>query len=197
MRHTIDLSLARRQHEKYCRILSELGLEIIHLPRDDLHPDSCFVEDNAVTYRGKALICRMAKKSRRGEEKAVLEVLKEYMPVKRAISPATIEGGDVLHLEDHLICRVTQRTNEEGVNQLRKWFGVEAKTILDKSIVHPKSYISYLGNEVIISTRKYADHPVLEGFRVLVVPEDEAYAANALAIDEVVLMLRDFQNPKR
>ncbi|RLG51262.1 MAG: hypothetical protein DRO00_07460 [Thermoproteota archaeon] len=73
MRHTIDLSLARRQHEKYCRILSELGLEIIHLPRDDLHPDSCFVEDNAVIYGGKALICRTAKKSRRGEEEAVLE----------------------------------------------------------------------------------------------------------------------------
>ncbi len=119
------------------------------------------------------------------------------MPVKRAISPATIEGGDVLHLEDHLICGVTQRTNEEGVNQLRKWFEVEVKTVLDKSIVHLKSYISYLGNGVIISTRKYANHPVLEGFRVLVVPEDEAYAANALAIDEFVLMVRGFPKSEK
>src|SRR4030042_5158679 len=65
-RHTIDLALAREQHAAYCRTLGELGIDVIRLPTDDSHPDSCFVEDNAVIHSGRALICRMARKKKRG-----------------------------------------------------------------------------------------------------------------------------------
>jgi len=63
--HTVDLTKARAQHARYCEVLSELGLEVIRVPRDDHHADACFVEDNAVVFGGKALICRMAKESSR------------------------------------------------------------------------------------------------------------------------------------
>ena len=197
LRHTIDVSLARRQHAEYCRILSELGLEVIHLPRDDDHPDSCFVEDNAVIHGRRALICRMAKESRRGEEVAVEEALREYMPVKRAVPPATIEGGDVIHLPDHLISGVTQRTNREGIAQMEAWFNVKVETIADPRIVHLKSYVTYLGRGMMIATRTYADHPALRAFNVLVVPDDESYAANTLAIGDTVLMPRGYPKLQR
>jgi len=188
LRHTINVERARRQHAKYCRVLEELGLEIIRLPRDDEHPDSCFVEDNAVVHGGRALICRMAKPSRRGEETAVEEVLRQYMPVKRAEPPATIEGGDVIHLPDKLISGLTERTNAEGVAQMREWLNVPVETIEDQGIVHLKSYITYLGRGVMITTRKYADHPVLKPFERLIVPDEEWYAANTLSLGDVVLM---------
>lgn len=188
LRHTVDVSLARRQHAEYCRTLSELGLEVIHLPVDDDHPDSCFVEDDAVIHGGKALICRMAKDSRRGEEDAVETFLRDYMPIRRAVPPATVEGGDVIHLPDRLISGVTERTNLEGVAQMGLWLGVEVDTIVDPGIVHLKSYVTYLGGEMMIATRAYADHPALEEFKVLIVPEEEAYAANTLAIGDTVLM---------
>lgn len=188
LRHMIDLKLAREQHRKYCRALSELGLEVIHLPRDDLLPDSCFVEDNAVIHGDRALICRMARESRRGEEEAVEEFLKGYLRVKRATPPATVEGGDVIHLEDRLISGVTERTNVEGVDQMREWLEVRVDTIIDPKIVHLKSYVTYLGEGMMIATRSYARHPVLEGLRVLTVPDEEAYAANTLTIGETVLM---------
>jgi len=95
---TLNIVKVREQHARYCEILEEIGLEVIRVPRDNDHPDSCFVEDNAVVYNRKALICRMAKQSRRGEELGIESVLKQYMPVKRAIAPATVEGGDVVHL---------------------------------------------------------------------------------------------------
>jgi len=188
LRHTVDVSRARAQHVLYCEALLELGLEVIRVPRDDLHPDSCFVEDNAVVHGGKALICRMARESRRGEEVEVEAALREYMTVKRAVAPATIEGGDVIHLQDRLISGVTQRTNLEGVAQLREWLGVPVDTIEDPGIVHIKSYVTYLGRGTMIATGKYASHPALEGFRVLVVPEGEEYAADTLAIGNTVVM---------
>ena len=188
LRHTIDVRRARAQHTEYCKTLSELGLKVITIHRDDEHPDSCFVEDNAVIHGGKALISRMAKESRRGEEEAIEEVLREYMEVKRAVAPAIVEGGDVIHLPDHLISGVTQRTNPEGVAQMEAWLGITVDTIIDPSIVHLKSYVTYLSNDTMITTRAYANHPALKGFTVLIVPDDEWYAANTLAIEDTVLM---------
>ena len=188
LHHTVDTAKARAQHAKYCETLTEVGLEVIHTPRDNVHPDSCFIEDNAVVHGGRALICRMAKESRRGEQPGVEAVLKEYMPVKWAKAPATIEGGDVVHLPDRLISGVTQRTNMEGVAQMRDWLRVKVDTIVDPSIVHLKSYLTSLGRGNVIVTMKYADHPTLKGLETLIVPKGEEYAADTLTVGDNVLI---------
>ena len=82
LHHTVSLKKAREQHTDYCNTLKELGLELIHVEQDNDHPDSCFVEDNAVVENGKALIGRMAKESRRGEQFGIAAVLQELMPIK-------------------------------------------------------------------------------------------------------------------
>ena len=187
-RHTIDLSLAREQHARYCRALSDLGLEVITLPPDEAHPDGCFVEDTAVVHGRKALICRAGAQSRRGEEDAVEAVLREYLRVKRAEAPATVEGGDVVHLEDRLVSGVSQRTNAEGVRQMSDWLEVPVDTIVDGSIMHLKSYLTYLGRGCVIVNRRYASHPALESLETIVVPDGEEYAADTLMIDDTVMM---------
>lgn len=188
LKNTISYSKALNQHSNYCQALESLNLEIIHLPSDNKYPDSCFVEDNAVIHDKKALIARMGAKSRRGEETAIKKVLQEYMETFQAVPPATIEGGDVIHLPDHLICGVTQRTNTDGVNQIKKWLGVPVDTCVDPNIIHLKSYVTYLVKNIMITTRGYANHPVVKKFTPLIVPETEGYAANTLTIDDTVLI---------
>jgi len=187
-RHSLDLRFARRQHSAYCNVLSELGIEVIILPKDEAHPDSCFVEDTAVVRGGRAFITRLAKESRRGEEEDVLETLKQYKSVKTATQPATIEGGDVIHLRDRLISGITKRTNRDGVSQMTAWLDVESDILEDKSIIHLKSHVTYIGREVILVTESFSDHEVLQDFVKVVVPFEERYAANALAIGETVLI---------
>lgn len=164
--------------------MREFGLEVIPLPRDDGNPDSCFIENTAVIHNGRTLICRMEEDSRRGEEEVVMEFLKDYMLVKKAEAPATVEGGDVIHLPSRLIGGVTERTNIGGVKQMREWLNVDV--IEAPKIVHLKSHVTYLGRGMAVSTRGYAKH-TLEGLEVIVVPEEE-YSANTLAIADVVLM---------
>lgn len=188
LRHTVSTLKARKQHAKYCETLNELGLEVIHVPRDDDYPDSCFIEDNAVVHGGRAFICRMAKEARRGEQPAVEAVLKEFMPVKWAEEPATVEGGDVIHLTDRLISGVTQRTNLAGVVQLRDWLRVRVDTIVDPKITHIKSYLTSLGKERVIVTTKYSQHSALAGLKTLIVPKGEEYAADTLTIGNTVLI---------
>jgi dimethylargininase len=195
--HTVDLEKAREQHQKYCETLEELSLEVIHVRRDDEHPDSCFVEDNAVVENGKALICRMAKESRRGEQPDVADVLDDYMPVKWATAPATIEGGDVVHTEDRLICGITERTNLEGVHQMKTWLDFPVATVFDPSIMHLKSYITYLGERIMIAIDKYAAHPALEGYNILTPPKTEEYAADTLAIGKTVLMAEGYPDSQK
>jgi dimethylargininase len=73
---------------------------------------------------------------------------------------------------------------------MREWLDVKVDTVEDPSIVHLKSYVTYLGRDFVISTKRYSKHPTLKGFTVLVVPEDEGYAADTLTIGDTVLMAR-------
>jgi dimethylargininase len=197
LHHTVKVEKAREQHAVYCRTLGELGLDVVRVPRDDVHPDSCFVEDNAVVHGGRALICRMAKPSRRGEEVGVAAVLEEYMPVRRAKAPATVEGGDVVHLEDRLISGVTDRTNPEGVAQMQEWLDVRVDTVFDPGIMHLKSYVTYLGRGIMMATERYAGHPALEGFSILVPPARDEYAADTLAVGDMVLMAKGYEEAQQ
>ena len=192
LHYTVSLEKAREQHATYCNTLAELGLEVIHVQQDHQLADSCFVEDNAIVHRGRAFICRMAKESRRGEQPAVAEKLEEYASVKWAQDPATIEGGDVVHLGDRVICGITERTNPEGVAQMEEWLKVPVSTIFDPSIMHLKSYLTYLGKGIVIATEKYSRHPALIGLNILIPPENEVYAADTLAVGDTVLMAEGY-----
>jgi dimethylargininase len=130
----------------------------------------------------------MAKESRRGEEEQVMETLKQYKSVKSATKPATIEGGDIVHLSDRFISGITKRTNREGVSQMTAWLDVSSDLVEDQSVIHLKSHVTYIGKDVVLVTGAFADQPALRDFVKVVVPLEERYAANALAIGEMVLI---------
>ncbi len=197
LRHTVNLSRARNQHALYCKTLADLGLDIIELPQDDQLPDSCFVEDTAVIHAGKALICRLANPSRRGEEAPIEMALKDYFPVQRIKAPGTLEGGDIIHLPNRIISGISQRTNPAGVKQMRDYFGGVIDTIEDLHIMHLKSHITYLNHNIMVTTPTYSNHPVLADFDVLIIPKQEQYAANTLTIGNTVLMPKDYPQTQR
>jgi dimethylargininase len=189
----LDIKLARKQHAEYCKVLKELGIEVIHIPPDDKHPDACFIEDNAIINNDRALISRMGAISRRGEEIVVENILKEYKKIKRALAPATVEGGDVIHINnERFTSGITQRTNQEGIMQMENWLGVHIGTCCDPTIMHLKTFITYLKDKIIISTSKYATHPILEEFDKIIVDKDEEYSVNTLTIGDSVLMTAGF-----
>ena len=188
LKFDVHIGRARRQHVKYKEVIASLGLQIISLPRDDNLPDSCFVEDTVVVHKKKAFITRTGAESRRQEGLGVEEVLKRYIQISRAVEPATIEGGDVVHLNDRLISGITQRTNIEGVRQMSKWLNVRVDTITNPNMMHLKSYVTNIDRKTMLVTSDVVDHPILQSFRKIVVPDHEKYAANSLTINNVVIM---------
>ncbi|MHA1685382.1 MAG: dimethylarginine dimethylaminohydrolase family protein [Candidatus Heimdallarchaeaceae archaeon] len=188
--HTVNIEVAREQHKNYCHILSELGLEIIELPPIHSLPDSCFVEDVAIIRNSTVLITRMAKASRLEEYKTIMKFFEDNTSFKILYTepPATLEGGDVIHLDNSFICGISQRTNENGAKHLRDVFQLPVETIKDHSIIHLKSWLTYLGKDTFLVHNRLNSNPVLQDFERIIVSQKENYSANSLTIGNTVLL---------
>jgi len=196
----IDVALAKRQHAEYCRALQKFGLGLIWIKVDDTLPDSCFVEDTAVIIGEKAVICNMKIKSRVKEvvELAnVLEKLKETYYIK---PPATIDGGDVLTIENKVFVGLSTRTNLHAVRQLRKILegnDLEIIPVKIRNVLHLKSACTYLGSNWVILSKECFDTRKLQEYEKIVVPKGEGYAADCLAINGTVLMAKGCPETKK
>ncbi|HUT82615.1 MAG TPA: arginine deiminase family protein, partial [Candidatus Bathyarchaeia archaeon] len=118
--------------------------------------------------------------------------LKNKFDLKVASEPATIEGGDVIHFENKLICGLSKRTNASGAKQLEDFIGVPVVTFIAQDIMHLKSYINYLGRNTIIVAERYAEHPLLASYHKIIIPRTETYAANSLAVNKAILMPHNY-----
>jgi dimethylargininase len=61
-------------------------------------------------------------------------------------------------------------------------------TCIDPEIIHLKSHVSYLDNNQVLTTLKYAKHPTFNEFEKIFVAPGEEYAANSLTIGNVVII---------
>jgi dimethylargininase len=196
----IDVALAKRQHAEYCKTLQKLGLEIIWIEGDNTLPDSCFVEDTAVIFDEKAVICNMSIRSRVKEVVEAAKILEELKETYYIKPPATIDGGDVLKIEDRVFIGLSARTNLEAVNQLRNILensNFEIVPVKVHNVLHLKSACTYLGNNHAILSKGHFDINVLGEVRKIVVPRGEEYAADCLAINETVLMAKGYPKTKK
>jgi dimethylargininase len=187
----IDVPLARAQHREYCQAIAEAGLAVETLPPDERFPDSCFMQDPAMVIRGQAVIARPGAPSRSGEEAAVAAWLEPRFPMARITAPGTLEGGDVLVLPGRTLVGQSGRTNGAGIDQLVKIMerrGVQVLPMPVMGYLHLLTAVSFLGQNMLLAMADLADYPALAGFDVIVVPEEEAYAANVLAMGESVIM---------
>ena len=116
-----DYIKALNQHSSYINALKKCGVEIITLKADEKFPDSTFVEDTAVVNKDLAIITNLGAPSRRGEEREIKKVFKKYFDNIESIEhPGTLEGGDVLKIENEYFIGLSPRTNIEGAKQFEK-----------------------------------------------------------------------------
>jgi dimethylargininase len=190
-RMPIDVPLALAQHREYCQALASAGLTVETLPPDERHPDSCFMQDPALVIGGQAVIARLGAPHQPGEEAGVAARLQPLFQLARITAPGTLEGGDVLVLPDRALVGQSSRTNAEGTRQLAEIMAPHLVQVLPVPVMgylHLLTAVSFLGQNTMLAMAEFKDHPAFAGFEVVVVPEEEAYAANVLALGESVIM---------
>ena len=196
----IDVALAKRQHAEYCNALRKLGLELVWVKGDNSLPDSCFVEDTAMIFEEKAVICNMSLRSRAKETVQVARVLQKLKETYYIKPPAFIDGGDVLKIEDTVFVGLSARTNLHAVKQLREILeGSNLKIVPVKvySVLHLKSTCTCIGNGYVVLSEGHFDTSILQGLRKIIVSEGEEYVADCLAANGTVLMANGYPKTKK
>jgi len=193
-----DYEKALEQHRAYCTAMQRLGLESILLGADERYPDGCFVEDTAIVTEELAILCRPGAASRRGEVAAVAEVLVEYRPLATIKPPGTVDGGDILSVDNHFYIGRSKRTNAEGARQLAGILSERGYTSSEtpvRSVLHLKTGVTYIGKNTFVAINEFAGR--FPSGQVIRVEEEEAYAANCLLVNGTVLAPAGFPKVTR
>lgn len=195
----INLERALLQHRLLAAALRAAGCSVIELPVAPGHPDACFVQDVALLLPELAILSRPALPSRQAEVVLFRPHLPAELPVVEITAPATLEWGDVLRLDDTLYVGQSARSNAAGAAQLAELvYPLELRVALlaVPQGLHLLTGINSLGRgpldhgerPVVLAWSEYTNLPELAGCDVILVPTEEAPAANCLALGDAVLM---------
>ena len=199
--HAPDLERAALEHAQFVELLTEAGADVSYVPDPQLaRLDSIFVYDPAIVTSEGAIICRMGKALRRGEEHSLAQALLEQgVPILATIHGAgTLEGGDTLWLDEHtLVVGRSYRTNDEGIRQLRRALDGIADVIDvplphwrgQSEILHLLSLVGPVSEKLAVVYLPLMPIPLVEllqgrGIELLEIPDAEfkTQASNILAV---------------
>lgn len=203
--YPVDLDLARREHESFCDLLSQLGADVHHLNADSAYVDQIYTYDSAFVTAEGAILLRSGKPGRRGEEEVQAGWFSANgLPVLgRIAEPGMVDGGDVMWLPDgSLAAGRSHRTNQRGIDQLSDMVSVDVQTYDlpydagPSACLHLMSTISFVSDELAVVDEQRVPvglHTRLtdEGVTLLPVPhhEIESLGVNVLAIQPNVVIV--------
>jgi dimethylargininase len=190
-----DYELMLAQHAGYIQALQSAGLDVIVLDPLPGFPDAYFVEDVAVITPHVAVITRPGAVSRRGEVDSIEPIITSYRPVYHIETPGTLDGGDVLMIDNHFYIGISKRTNPEGAGQLGKIledYGHTWAPVPVPAGLHLKTNVSYLGGDTLLVTNLLAGRDIFRGYDKILVDGGEERAANSLQINDSLLVPKGF-----
>lgn len=196
-----NYDLALVQHQRYIDALTRCKVEVTVLPALESHPNSCFVEDVALIADNYALLTRPGVPSRQEEVNKVAELIHCFFKRPHKItSPGTLEGGDVLQINNQFFIGLSSRTNEEGAQQMMRslaTLGYVASIIPLKELFHLKTGVSALSERCVLVCGELINHPALASLKQIIISPFEAYAANCITVNGTVLMAQGYPNTKK
>lgn len=192
-----DLELFERQHASYRRALEQAGLAVAELPPLEAFPDSVFVEDAALCLPGLAVALRPGAPSRRGEAAALLpELERRFGEVVELAESVSVDGGDVLTTDREILVGLSARTDAAGAEALAAALAPHGHRVrrvdTPAGVLHLKSDCATLGGDEVLATPRLAASGCFAGYRVIETAAGEEAAANAVRVNDRVLLAAGF-----
>jgi len=187
------------QHENYVSTLLLLGLTVEVLESLPDFPDSHFVEDVAVVTPDVAIITNPGAETRTGETAFIVSELAPYRDIKYIQPPGTLDGGDILMIGRHFFIGISDRTNQEGANQIvhiLEQLGNSFTLVPVGRGLHLKSSVNYVGKNTLVISREFALRPEFKNFEMIIVDAKEEYVCNTLWINDTLLIPKGYHNTK-
>jgi dimethylargininase len=196
------LESAQSEHDALVEILRQSGAEVLYHDRlQPRHADAIYVFDPVLITNEGAIVLRMGKSLRRGEEEAMAAYLQANgTPVLATLGgEALAEGGDLLWIDERSLCvGIGFRTNVAGRAQLRQVLeplGVHVWSVDlpyftgPEACLHLLSVISILDQDLAVIYPRLLPVPLWQelaqrGFHLVEVPDEEfpTMGPNVLAL---------------
>ena len=189
------------EHDAYVEALKLAGVTVQVLDPLEGFPDSIFVEDPALVFTEGAILLRPGAKSRAGEVSAIAPTLQQHFDTVLQLPHGHVDGGDILNTPAGVMIGTSERTSQTGAKSLIECLaqlghkGMIFKT--PDNVLHFKSDCSLLDETTILSTKRLAASGVFKDFNQLITPEGEEAAANALRVNDTVLIGEGFPGTLR
>lgn len=189
-------------HADYVSALRSTGAEVAVLPALEEFPDAVFVEDSALCLQDLAIVMRPGAPSRLGEAEAMKPTLEAmYSTVAQINGPGFIEGGDILVSEREILIGLSDRTTQEGVDELADIvapYGYTVRVVqTPPGVLHFKTDCSLLDGNTILSTPVLDASGCFEGYCVIHTAEGESACANSIRFNDLVLMPSGFPETRK
>jgi dimethylargininase len=196
-----DYAQMMSDHEDYKEALTFAGVEVISLTALDKFPDGQFVEDTALCLPKAAILMRPGAPSRLGEVSEIAPKLRKlFKEVYEIEKPGHAEGGDILVTGKEILIGRSARTNTSGISQLSEIVTplghVIREVFTPSEILHFKTDCSLLGPNEILSTERLQSSGCFDGYQVINVADGEEAAANAIRVNDYVIMPEGFPKTK-
>jgi N-dimethylarginine dimethylaminohydrolase len=191
-----NLPAMQAQHDAFVKLLKSEGVEVVLL--DKAAPNrlkSVFTRDSCIGVKGGAIITRLARRIRRGEELPVLQALARVgCPVLHTIhGTGTFEGGGFAFInEKTAVCSVSVACNEEGARQVEevlKTQGVELiKLHLSGYRIHIDGMFLMVDVDTAIVNQDELPYWFIEKLKAMKIrtiqlpPDESALSLNCLAV---------------
>ena len=197
-----DVELARKQHEDYCELLRQEGVEVTVLDADHNHPDCMFVEDQAVVVDGHILLPTPGHPSRVAEQPPIANFLMESLEGIQTCTmggEARMDGGDIIRLGNLFFVGRSSRTNDLGIAALRSlldFFDYELRIIdIPGHALHLTSISSTPTDQLIMAPEDYLPKDAFgelpDGCEVVWMPAEEAYGCNTIGLPGNKVMIAE------
>ena len=190
-REEVNYEKACSQLEQYCQLLGRWGVDLMPVAASDSHPDCCFVQDTAVVLDEVCVIASMGAETRLGEVAEVEKIIAPLRKIRHILSPATLDGGDVVQFGKRLFVGLSTRTNARGIAALAEiveCFGYTVIPVVVNGGLHLTTGCGIVNDETVLLNPRWLDAFAFSGLRQLYVPEDEPWAANTIRIDNNVCL---------
>ena len=146
------------QYGKFVDILNDNHVEVLFIPEDEKTSlDSIYTHDPMFMTPNGAVIGNMGKKQRKPETIMMKSYLDEMgIPIFGEIdNGGTLEGGDAIWINDKTVAvGLTYRTNNEGINQLRKILSTISVELICVDLPHWNGPVDVLHLMSLISPLK-------------------------------------------
>jgi len=187
-----DYDAVLGEHAAYAQALREAGLTLEILDPLEGFPDSIFVEDPALVFGEGAILLNPGANTRRDETVHLAPILERHFRQVIRLAEGFADGGDVLVTPSRVMIGLSARTDEAGARALAEALarlGRAAEIVAPpREALHLKTIATLIDEETILTTEAGAASGLFAGFRTLVLDPDEVPAANALRINETLLL---------